>query len=707
MTTSNKRTRIKGLPASLQLDQVDNTTGSLFPASFNDRNTIVYGTTVRLNAGYNVLSGNTVLTDPEFTSSIYFSGSIKKGVGDVFIQYASSSISTSMVPFTEVDLFEAVGKSTSNTFYATGSSIQNVGEGFSAPIWSKTKFEIPLGPAPSAYRSSNISLALVFSSSINLDNSTRYEDPNYFVSQSYTDHINSPMGYYNFDAKFWEPIGRGWEVSKNDRYISGTSETGLRAAKILPLGFTPGLVNLHMIDPRNLTASNAATRLTTSVVLAEALPKKMFEYHKMAGRYTDQYGFPFAPKFHATSSQTFPMSNLIDRPFALEKIVLVLSGVTFRFGITITSSFMNMTGVVAPYAINNFFVLNQRKPANFTYKPLLSSQFVSGVMKPKSVPDLWSAPTGSIISFNGTTQSIETIRDLVGYASVVALTNDFTETITRRIGIQATTASYPFANGQFNNQTYFFRNATNAVTESINPLTDLFADRDLLIRVTRSLSNSLNNLEWDVDKLVLSFSAGTPTAFRNVQSFLDPFLPYPLTSSTENVSTITNENGGRNGLGATNPSGRDLINGYGEPNVNTNDQIIYFKEDNFFPKTYIQNTKNVPFYKMNPYILMPGDELIFGWQLPFPKVLAGAPLNYNGDPSWSTAISSTSSIGNTIFSYNNSNTVGNAYFGQIRIYGQSKIILYGSYIQEGTETHNIDNRILNTKAIQEIVIGND
>jgi hypothetical protein len=704
---TDKRTRIKGLPPSVQLDQIDNTTGSLFPSSFNDRNTVIYGQIVRLNAGYNVLSGNTVLTNPEFTSSIYYSGSLKKGIADNFIQYTSSSVGSSSLPFKEEHLFASDGKSRQNPFYTTGSSVAQVGEGFSSPVWSKTKFEIDLGPAPASYVASNISLALVISESINMDYSPGYENTDHFVSQSYTNHINSPIGYYNFSAKFWEPIGRGLETSRNDKYISGTSESGLRAAKLLPLGFTPGLVNLHMVDPRNLTASNTATRLTTSVVLAEALPKKMFEYHKTAGRYTDQYGFPFAPKYHATGSQLFDVSTLIDRPFALEKVVLILSGVSYRMGTSITSSFMNITGVVAPYTINNFFILNQRKNISFNYKPLLSPPFVSGIMKPKSYPDLWKVPTGSIIAFNGTTQSIETIRDLVGYASIVAVTNDFTETVTRRIGAQSTTSSYPFANGQFNNQTFFFRNTTTALTESVNPVTDLFGDRELIINVTRSLSNSFDNFAWDVDKLILSFSVGSPIAYRNMQCFLDPFLPYPPSSSTNGISTITNENGGRNGLGALNPTGRDMVNSFGEPNIDTSNQVTFFKEDNFVPKTHLQAIGTNPFTEVNPYILMPGDQLIFGWQLPFPKVINGTPLNFNGDPSWSNAIALTTSIGNTWSSYQNGNSAGNRYLGQIRIYGSSKIVLYGSYLQEGKEIHNVENRILNTKAIQEIIIGDD
>jgi hypothetical protein len=82
------------------------------------------------------------------------------------------------------------------------------------------------------------------------------------------------------------------------------------------------------------------------------------------------------------------------------------------------------------------------------------------------------------------------------------------------------------------------------------------------------------------------------------------------------------------------------------------------------------------YYKTNPYLLMPGDELVFGWQLPM------------------------------------SNRINSA-FGKEQYAGKgtemffapvpSKITLFGSTIQEGREQHDTLNQLLTSPGIHEVI----
>jgi hypothetical protein len=63
----------------------------------------------------------------------------------------------------------------------------------------------------------------------------------------------------------------------------------------------------------------------------------------------DDTGFPYHPKFIATSSQCIPMSNKITAPFLLEKVVYEFSG-----------SIKGMIGASSNTAIWTWFLLNKR-----------------------------------------------------------------------------------------------------------------------------------------------------------------------------------------------------------------------------------------------------------------------------------------------------------------------------------------------------------
>src|SRR5690606_12977348 len=77
----------------------------------------------------------------DFSTSLYQAGALKKGVGDNLAHFTPGQ---SFQPFRDLDNPAADAKSTGDEFYATGSKVDEVGPGFSQPLWSKTKIEIDL-----------------------------------------------------------------------------------------------------------------------------------------------------------------------------------------------------------------------------------------------------------------------------------------------------------------------------------------------------------------------------------------------------------------------------------------------------------------------------------------------------------------------------------------------------------------------------------
>jgi hypothetical protein len=83
-----------------------------------------------------------------------------------------------LTPFRDNDQPAVDGKSQNNPFFATGSAVLEVGEGFSSPLWSKNKIEIDI----SAVNSTSL---LTFCQNTG---------------------VTKNLAYYNFNTKLWEPL---------------------------------------------------------------------------------------------------------------------------------------------------------------------------------------------------------------------------------------------------------------------------------------------------------------------------------------------------------------------------------------------------------------------------------------------------------------------------------------------------------------------
>jgi len=292
-------------------------------------------------------------------------------------------------------LFEVDGKtnntSTNYAFYATGSSTDDVGEGFTSPLWSKQKIEIPIH-----VKQTSIITDVTGNIAINTSSSFR-------------------MAYYNFDKKVWDPIGQG---------LSNTSFTvGDVALTPLTGGNYTGAINTFTCG----VAPSLLLESSDHVTGAQGTDASAFV---VAGDVISTFGFPYGPKYHATSSQCLNMKNYINKPFVLEKAVLVMSA-AFNIGQSFT--FLTNSEVRSLSAINTVFLLNQRKrinlnytkfveniapvPYDISYQLLLTAGAKNGSNFIATLPT--SSRLTSEINNTGPLTYVDTIRDIICYNKIL------------------------------------------------------------------------------------------------------------------------------------------------------------------------------------------------------------------------------------------------------------------------------------------------
>jgi hypothetical protein len=525
---------------------VSGTTGVSMPVGLHSDNPVLFSTTQ---------SGTTV-RNVEMNTNIVISGIVRKGVGDYFTTPIPGQDFT---PFRD-DCNPAVeGKfylsgGVPNPFFAVGSKVSDVGEGFDQPLWSKSKIEIDLTPTASH---------------------------SFFIQNNLSSSNNFPMAYWNKTRKMWEGIGSGREFAN---YAAGTTSSYQAFCEEQCLGFGIGL---------NQAISGA--------------------FDDRAGNKISNFGFPFHVKYHATSSNTIAVSSYTRVPFLVEKIVLEWSG-SMIYNNTYDKDFTN-------YSVCTFFILNQRKP--FSYTDAAVQQFVART----SDGHTQFITTGANIpaSYNGGTV-VTTIRDLVTCAQVVCFTNladsETTRLAGRELSIFPGSTFSPAGEGSW-------------------------SGRFVMSGVVK---NALPNEGSDQIQVGIS-------------------------DSGLRTMSLINKHSTRSGLFT--PSGRDFV-GALEKGSEVVRVISTFLSSTFTgsqdPTGSLVTLSR--YYKTNPYLLMPGDELVFGWQLPM------------------------------------SNRINSA-FGKEQYAGKgtemffapvpSKITLFGSTIQEGREQHDTLNQLLTSPGIHEVI----
>jgi len=412
-----------------------------------------------------------------------------------------------ITPFRDSDQPAVDGKSSGDSFYATGSAVADVGEGFTSPLWSKNKIEIDISTDTSA----------------SLYTYARKAD------------ITKNLAYYNFITKKWELL-----AGDHGPYLFNQFGTARMA-------FSPSLMTwTNGLDPGN------------------------------KGLATTTFGFPFHSLYAATSSQLLSMKNYINEPFLLEKVVIDFTG-SFQSGFSqVFQPGTLFSGEDPPlpydptapiefsssYAVNNFFILNQR-----LYNA--STRLFSG----------WSANnTPYYINFSLPNGTINTVRDLIGYGSIASFNNAF--------GWAYTASNNPDAlyGGRWK--------------------------RDL--NIINTISSDATKSLWS-GHYEMSFSIKSPNRFGDTPNEINPSISTPkalgwqvfnLGNTPAGVGHL--QNGGTLGLSSITPSGRNTVSPLAQLNVISSSAPI-----NSLVKVPYINFKE--YNKINPYLLFPTDNLIIGW----------------------------------------------------------------------------------------------
>lgn len=508
-----------------------------------------------LPSGSSFLNDATGQPDSELTTNMHSTGMVRKGVGDTFVHFTPGQ---DLTPFRDDTRPESDNKgsytSSSFEFYATGSKVSDVGEGFDQPLWSKTKIEIDLTPS---------------------------QEHSFFIHSA--SNSNNVMAYWNKNTRKYEGIGPGTGFL----HYSGTSSGVLqRFLNEVPIGFG---------------ASQGGT-------IEAGLSNAAF----MIGAPITNFGFPIHPKFHGTSSNLISMSDYISEPFLLEKIVVYFSG-------AMDLHYMAGDPSLARTCMTTMFILNQKKLGSITSDQ--SNQiitFLSGA---------YSAPNSGAITFTTTTGTtiptiyngnyISSVRDLIGWIQISEITGDgdeeFNKGITREI-----------------------------ITETAN---------------------------WSM-QFIASSSARSPV---ERPSGLPILISGSATGDTNYAPEYFEKYNISGRLGIPQINGRDYINSFSSFEFSAVGEVITARQ---FTLPINCSRKSS---KTNPYLLMPNDNLIVGWQLPISK--HGIVTGYDG--------------GEIL--------IGKGPELTISPNGIHKIIFYGSHIKEGREHHDTTNQLLTSPAIHEVI----
>lgn len=602
MARQEKGTRVRTLPGRVQLRDKDAQANS-YPTTvrfstderpgnqlvkFDDQNVIVFSEVDRFHPSLGLPSGSAWLSTTEASDTnstaagaILVPGRTNSGIVDG-LQYVQFLSGVALKPFRDCGQDAADATSlANNTFYTTGSAVLQVGEGFSSPLWSKQKIEIDINVnRPST-------LALYRANAVaNEANGTSF-----------------PMAYYNHALKYWEPIGLGFEINSRSSVYDTVETTDV------------GFINTFFPNGQS------------------------FVNVRSAGMCSGDFGFPYHPKFHATSSQLLSMDRYITKPFLLEKAVIELSG-SWEVGVVTLGLYDAISARTITSSINTCFLLNQRRNANFTYRKSLGNA---------GIPRFYGEVTASVPSWRNLNANssgptlVNTVRDLVGFSQV-----------------------YSFALGAAEQEVYDARTLSSSSAILELPITA----NDVVL--TSSVAGE-TGADW-TRKLAISMSMCSPVAgFTTSEdpesvprsgSFAKTLIWYDNAADYDEI--VLSHDGYRTGLGMIEPSSRGLTSDYVRAS-NSGEVTLVGGVRTF--RLFSTPTK----HKINPYLLLPTDQLILGWQLP---------------------ISTNPAQGTTANQHESQMTFHN---------GNYKLTLYGCYVKEGHEVNETTNQLLSSNAVHEVI----
>ena len=558
--------------------------------------------------GQRVLSG--AVGSPHTAPTISGQGRSVSGISDVHLKFT---------PGESISAFDdsRLNISAEDEFFRQGTSSEII-PGFSSPLWSKTMFQIDFSPSEET-KFGMTSPATTAASKDEEDNTIKQQ----------------LMVYWNKDLKRWEKIAQG---------VSGNCLEGANPASgSLAAMISSGALGFSGID--TVSTGSDATLANQALFSSNVLSSYV--------RPTTTFGFPFAGKYFATSSQVIKASDIgITKPFLLEKCQIIfdtkLEFASASYNGDTAYSLLVQTGSgeeskrtsnrFSQCFVPTFFILNQQ------------------------ALDRFDVDTSYRIDYNG---NITENKDntVVPDDVILGLDND--------IETHVTSSREMITYGQTN---FFVSGSTSNILVNMDEALESGLSRDLDVNILSASNQTSYGISDDLDPLTGSFNMLFPA---RMTGKIDGGSRVRLTQDVSGVDSRTaglwlnNTLGGR-GNGQLDSSSRSIVRGTptldpAEINLRSATQV------NQPPLSInVANAESTDI--LSPYLILPTDELVFGWQYPI-----------------------------TVQLRNRAPGSGETRFNAMTLYGNSKLMLYGSQIREGIEFHETVNQNACSDALHEAI----
>jgi hypothetical protein len=595
MARQEKKSRMRMLPARVQLQQRDALTGSYptnvrfsidgrtgdYPVSYNDIYTVVFTSSNNYIPAVGFPVGNIWLNNSQsndLTASIVTTGSIRSQIIDG-LPFFHFTPGQDLTPFRDSNQPAVDGKSVENAFYAIGSAVEDVGEGFNSPLWSKNKIEIDLynksprilGGRLSSTGLNDVYMAYYDHSNTEWNRIGSRRATTFYISQS----LASPDGQGT--VNYFKEKAVGWANSWN-LGIAGYNQDAIHQLKV-----------------------------------------------------AQEFGFPYDTKYSLPkdSQMLYPLKDIIKQPFLVEKIVLEFTA-SFR-----SNDFSIYWGAGAiGCATNTFFILNQR---DISTSKTISQNITLQTKAPGSYPSNYNpsyTATGSLI-------------DILSYISL-------------------------FTPGADPNIWYQNYNDSTERESVLGPAIEKNKNCAIILSTSSNFDDYKLGL-WS-GRYQVSATCVSPVKYVNNTSIPSTIISNNINIRSGSTSQITN-------IIPSGPGNRGNTNQLIDTRSYLN-PAIGFKYESLFDSFLGTNSEiNALSTVVNPYLLLPTDNLIFGWQAP-----------YNG-------YFYEKQTADGVFIFN-----AGEILPSLTIHaGPSKVILYGSYIKEGKEYNDGTNQLLSSDSVHEVI----
>jgi len=549
-----------------------------------------------------------------------------------------SDIHLGFTPGEDVSPFEdsRINISAEDLFFRQGSAPETL-PNFSTPLWSKTQIVVDLSPNTQTTfgLTSKCSIDNIGDSLSSPANRGTFNEPNNTIKQQL-------MVYWNKDLKRWEKIAQG---------VSGNAAASTDDSSFFDM-ISSGALGFSSVG---MVSTGSDHQIQNQVVVSsDALSAYV--------RPTSTFGFPYAGKYEATSSQIIKARDIgINKPFLLEKCSLQFNS-AFEFASINYDSGSRAYSLVAGVLndsdrtnldnqkvfIPTFFILRQHHD-NFSKEITFysGSSEIKEFKKVVTIPDIVQLSTSSEDS---SLTIVENARELITYGQVtlfVSGTKNQASSVTEGFGTQ---------NGQIDLDETLRRGLA----------------RDLSVDVL-SLNGQTSfdaSTSGQLASITGSFEVNFPSRVSNVLPIGSQVI-LKLNNGNVGGLYLNNAVGGRS-YGSLESSSRALVNG--TPTSQLGDKYFYFSPAINSAPVEIQTNTAQSNDIYSPFIILPEDDLVFGWQYPMTdKILRAAPgLRDNR-------------------------------LNSMSLFGNSKLVLYGSQLKEGKEFHEGLNQNLLSDNLHEII----